>query len=151
MPSCYAAVHFINVLALKSPQVGRTLFKKICRRHGILHWPQTRPNLKPKENKRRPGPATAAELKKHALRYTRGPSMAPQPREGVAPPTAKQRTRLAAAALLLCAAGYVLVNAHYAAPVPCVVYLNPLGLPGHLFEAHIECSECLPTPWNPPG
>ena len=29
-----------NVLAFKSSQVGRTLFKKICRRHGISNWPQ---------------------------------------------------------------------------------------------------------------
>ena len=82
MPSYYTAVRFINVLALKSPQVGRTLFKKICRRHDISHWPQN-----PKKGKRKAEAPAEVELKltrsdapvkqsKHATKYMRGPSIA---------------------------------------------------------------------------
>ena len=71
-----------NVLAFKSSQVGRTLFKKICRRHDISHWPQN-----PKKGKRKAEAPAEVELKltrsdapvkqsKHATKYMRGPSIA---------------------------------------------------------------------------
>ena len=68
-----------NVLAFKSSQVGRTLFKKMCRRHGISHWPQN--NLR--NGKGKAGAVADMKLTKFDRNLyeaaMRGPSIA-QPR-----------------------------------------------------------------------